>query len=80
MQLEEFATGMYVGKCDQCSRELTHYRGEGDFDCRCGAIYNAFGQRLRDDLYSRPNYSELDEALDDLEGYEQAMIRAEWEG
>jgi len=63
----------YTGTCDQCKRPVFAYRGEGDFTHDCGAIYNAFGQRLRDDLYSRPNRSDWDEDCDDMTGYELAM-------
>ena len=38
-----------------------------------GAIYNAFGQRLRDDLFSRPNPSDCEEEWGDMSGYESAM-------
>ena len=57
-------------KCSVCSRPIYRYRGTDDQVCSCGAIYNAFGQRLRDDLYSRPNPSEWDENISDLDGYE----------
>jgi hypothetical protein len=61
------------GHCDQCNETLYRYRGQGDIYCDCGAIYNSFGQRLRDDLNTRPNPSEWDEDIDDLTGYEIAM-------
>jgi len=61
------------GECDQCNTTLYRYRGQGDIYCDCGAIYNSFGQRLRDDLNTRPNPSEWDEDIDDLTGYEIAM-------
>ncbi len=61
------------GECDKCSTTLYRYRGQGDIFCDCGAIYNSFGQRLRDDLLTRPNPSEMDEDIDDLTGYEIAM-------
>lgn len=60
-----------------CGQTIDHYRGEGDVTCQCGANYNAFGQRLRDDLYSRPNRSEWDEDCGDLEGYEEAFANDE---
>lgn len=63
----------YTGTCDKCNRVAYTYRGQGDFTHECGAIYNAFGQRLRDDLYTRPNRSEWDEDCDDMTGYELAM-------
>lgn len=61
------------GHCDQCNTVLYRHRGQGDISCGCGAIYNSFGQRLRDDLYSRPNPSEYDDDIDDMTGYEIAM-------
>lgn len=60
------------GNCDQCGELLFRYRGQGDISCDCGAIYNSFGQRLRDDLYTRRNPSDYDEEIGDLEGYEMA--------
>ena len=41
--------------CHQCGAHLDRYRGQGDQTCRCGAEYNAFGQRLRDDWRSDPD-------------------------
>lgn len=68
------------GNCDQCNTLLFRFRGEGDIDCPgCGAIYNCFGQRLRDDLYTRPNPSDTDDDVGDVEGYELAMLRADAE-
>ena len=61
------------GKCDRCNGTLYRFRGQGDIYCDCGAIYNSFGQQLRDDLLSRPNPSDWDEDIDDLTGYEIAM-------
>ncbi len=69
----------YEGECDQCGSLIVRFRGEdGDVSCACGAIYNCFGQRLRDDLYSRPNPSEWDDDIGDMEGYEIAMSRGEY--
>lgn len=64
---------VYTGQCDKCAKPAVTHRGVGDFTHHCGAIYNAFGQRLRDDLHSRPNRSEWDEECDDMTGYELAM-------
>lgn len=62
----------WAGKCD-CGRLVEYLVWDsGDIDCECGRIYNAFGQRLRDDLYSRPNPSERDDNIDDMTGYEMA--------
>jgi len=65
------------GECDKCGATVYRYRGQGDIHCDCGAIYNCFGQRLRDDLYSRPNPSDYNEDMGDMEGYEIAMSRGE---
>jgi hypothetical protein len=58
--------------CTRCDAPNHRYRGQGDFTCNCGANYNCFGQRLRDNLYTRPNLSEYDDEIGDMEGYEQA--------
>jgi hypothetical protein len=55
-------------KCQKCGRQLERYRGQGDQQCDCGAWYNSFGQRLRDDWQGNP--SNYDENISDLEGYE----------
>lgn len=55
--------------CERCGSTVERWRGEGDVDCpRCGACYNAGGQRLRDDW--RGNPSTWDDDVDDLTGYE----------
>lgn len=64
-----------VGNCDVCGKEIYRYRGDDDLRCdtpKCPAIYNSFGQRLRDDLYSRVNPSSYDDSIGDMEGYEMA--------
>ena len=66
------------GECDACGARLFRFRGQGDIYCNgtltrtCHAIYNSFGQRLRDDLNSRPNPSEYDDDIGDLEGDEMS--------
>lgn len=60
------------GDCDQCGETVYRFRGQGDIYCDCGAIYNSFGQRLRDDLNTRRNPSEYDDDISDLDGYEMA--------
>ena len=35
--------------CGDCGETVARYRGQGDVFCECGALYNAGGQRLRDD-------------------------------
>lgn len=50
----------------ECGTMLTAY---DDVDCpRCGACYNLWGQRLRDDW--RGNPSMYDDEISDLEGFE----------
>lgn len=66
------------GNCDRCNRLIYRFRGQGgDLDCDCGAIYNICGQRLRDDLHTRRNLSEVDDDIDDLTGDELSHIRTE---
>lgn len=55
-------------KCQKCNEEVFRFRGQGDVSCECGAQYNAFGQRLRDDW--RGNPSNYDDEIGDMEGYE----------
>lgn len=53
----------------ECGAQIERFRGDGDKTClRCGAEYNAFGQRLRDDW--RGNPSTWDGDIDDLTGFE----------
>ena len=55
--------------CERCGHEVSRWRGMSDVSCgHCGAEYNAFGQRLRDDW--RGNPSLYDDEIGDLEGYE----------
>jgi predicted RNA-binding Zn-ribbon protein involved in translation (DUF1610 family) len=62
--------------CDRCGSEVRRYRGQSDVDCpKCGACYNAGGQRLRDDW--RGNSSNWDEDVDDLEGFERQQLARE---
>jgi hypothetical protein len=66
-----------TGECDACHRELDRWRGEPDISCPCGAEYNCFGQRLRDDWRSNPsNYSD---EIGDLEGFEMSQLAKEQE-
>lgn len=56
--------------CVDCGAMVERYRGDGDVSCdNCGALYNAFGQRLRDDALGNP--SMYDDEIDDLEGFER---------
>lgn len=56
--------------CKDCGETVERYRGQSDVDChKCGACYNAGGQRLRDDWRGNPSW--WDEDVDDLEGYER---------
>ena len=70
--------GSTTWPCGQCGRTVTRYRGQGDVDCDCGASYNAFGQRLRDNW--RDNPSNYDDEVGDMEGYEIAELRHELYG
>lgn len=55
----------------------THIEAHGDVDCpRCGASYNAFGQRLRNDWRSNPSWG--DDEIDDIEGFERSQIAREY--
>ena len=60
--------------CQQCKRTVVNYGGR-DESCECGAQYNAFGQRLRDDW--RDNPSNYDDNIGDLEGFEISQLRKE---
>lgn len=61
------------GNCDQCGAIVYRHRGQDDISCdNCGAIYNCFGQRLRDDLYTRVNPSSYYENIGDMEGDEMS--------
>jgi len=68
------ADGTSTWKCQKCSREVTRWPGSANAECDCGAQYNCFGQRLRDDW--RGNSSNWDEDVSDLEGYERQ--HADW--
>lgn len=55
--------------CDNCGSTVERWHGQSYPSCgRCGAEYNAGGQRLRDDW--RGNPSTWDDEIGDLEGYE----------
>ena len=42
--------GLVWFPCQDCKAAIYHWRGGGDEVCeKCGALHNAFGQRLRDD-------------------------------
>jgi len=66
----------WEGICEQCGRTVSRFRGEGDVGCECGAEYNCFGQRLRDDW--RGNSSNWDDDVSDMEGFERQMLQREW--
>lgn len=65
-----------TGTCEACGSEVSRYRGEDDIECRCGAQYNASGQRLRDDW--RGNPSTWDDDIGDLGGYEIQHAGGDW--
>lgn len=62
-------------ECGQCGRTVQRWRGQGDVDCECGACYNSFGQRLRDDW--RGNSSWYDDDVSDMEGFERQQLSYE---
>lgn len=73
MSSEQIPVATWV--CGECGRAVERYRGQGDVTCECGAEYNAFGQRLRDDW--RANPSTWDDEVDDLEGFEVSQVAAD---
>lgn len=76
MKMEEVTRDLRVGECDRCHTQIQRWRGQGDIQCpSCGANYNCFGQRLRDDLHTRVNPSEYDDEIGDLEGDEISWAR-----
>ena len=62
-------------KCQKCKRTIERYPGMNDIQCVCGAWYNSFGQRLRDDWQGNP--SNYDEDINDLEGFEMQQLAKE---
>ena len=68
-------TPIATWECQACGRTIEHWNPGEDEVCDCGAWYNAFGQRLRDDWMG--NESNWDEDVDDLEGFERQQLRAE---
>jgi hypothetical protein len=69
------SSGYTAWDCEKCKREVRRFRGQSDVDCECGACYNAFGQRLRDDW--RGNPSVYDDEIGDMEGFEIQQLRKE---
>lgn len=62
--------------CKQCGAIVTSWGHGEDTECdKCGAQYNAFGQRLRDDW--RGNSSNYDEDMGDMEGFERQQLANE---
>ena len=62
--------------CGRCGRHIERYWGQGDGVCLCGAQYNGWGQRLRDDWSPPPlGFEELE--LPDLEEYELVQLLRE---
>ena len=61
--------------CTRCSATVST-RGGRDTRCgKCGADYNGFGQRLRDDWRENPAWH--DDNVDDMEGFEISQLRHE---
>ncbi|ORW33353.1 hypothetical protein AWB91_09025 [Mycobacterium paraense] len=65
---------IYSWPCQQCGKTVEN-RGGRDQTCECGAEYNAFGQRLRDDWRSNP--SNWDDNIGDMEGFEIQQLSKE---
>ncbi len=73
--------------CEQCGAHMERWRGQGDQACDgCNALYNAGGQRLRDDApmyggswndFGADSYG--DSEIGDLEQYELAALRRDAE-
>ena len=61
-------SGYWAWQCEECPKEVITV--SGDVTCWCGAEYNAFGQRLRDNW--RDNPSCWDDEIGDMEGYEMS--------
>jgi hypothetical protein len=60
--------------CGSCGEAVEVWQAGYDVSCECGAQYNAFGQRLRDDWRGNPSWN--DEDMGDMEGYERQ--HADW--
>lgn len=67
-QVTRHEDGSSSWPCQKCNQTVWRYRGQSDVNCECGACYNAFGQRLRDDW--RGNRSNYDDEIGDMEGFE----------
>lgn len=67
----------HTWECGRCGKKVKRYRGQRDVTCACGAEYNSFGQRLRDDW--RGNSSTWDADVDDMEGFERQQLAGEQE-
>lgn len=65
----------WVKECTKCGAEISRYRGMYGVTCTCGAEYNAFGQRLRDDYRSNPSL--YNEDIGDMEGFEMSQLAKE---
>jgi hypothetical protein len=59
-------------ECTACGATVERWRSQGDVTCDCGAEYNSFGQRLRDDW--RGNSAWRYDDVDDMEGYERQQL------
>jgi hypothetical protein len=67
------ADGSASWRCGSCGEVVTRYRGQGDVECQCGAQYNAFGQRMREDS------SNYDVAIVDLDGFATQDADEDWD-
>lgn len=59
-------------ECGKCGGTVEVWTRGYDVACECGAQYNAFGQRLRDDWASNPAWGNDD--IDDMEGFERQHL------
>ena len=72
---DRYAGPTRAWKCDNCGRIVERWRGMDDVQCECGAWYNSFGQRLRDDWMDNPSNWTYD--YGDMEGFEISQLRKE---
>lgn len=73
--VDDYEEPTHTWECGKCGKLVERYRGMGDITCVCGAEYNSFGQRLRDDW--RGNSSWQYDDVDDMEGFERQQLSYE---
>lgn len=78
MKVRRIEHGHVEGNCDRCDTLVEWFGYGSEMECfACGAFYNVFGQRLRDDLHSRPNASAWNDDIDDMTGDELSLLATE---